>query len=132
METDQPNEPLPITTDTAVASPEAGEDVNLNAKWEEALEDVEEKTDIAAAKTARAEAAAEFAEFDENIPLDDTMAANDNDRTQAEEELDKVMEELTPVERYALSFLEYVQDPEQTELLKQAEVIFYMKIYFHC
>lgn len=106
--------------DLSIDSP-PGEDTNLQARWEEALEDVEEKTDIAAAKTARAEAAAEFAEFDETIPLEQE-GMRDEDRTAAEEELDRVIEELSPVEKYALMFLEATQDPAQMEQLKQADV----------
>lgn len=108
------------TTTPAPSPPPTGEDLALTAKWEEALEGVEERPDIAAAKTARAEAAAEFAEFDESIPLDQEM---NDDKSPAEEELDRVLDELTPVERYALNFLEVTQDPAQTEQLKLAEVL---------
>ncbi len=38
---------------------------------ESALAAVEDENDVLAARTVRAEAAAELAEFDENIPLDD-------------------------------------------------------------
>lgn len=106
-----------------VVQPETTEsdDPSLQAKWEEALEDVEEKTDIAAAKTARAEAAAEFAEFDENIPINQEVKEGE-ERTAAEEEVDKIEEELSDIEKYALRFLEMIQDPTQVEQLKLAEV----------
>lgn len=99
--------------------PADGEESFL-AKWEEALEDVEETTDTAAAKTARAEAAAEFAEFDENIPLD--QENKDEDKSPAEEELEQLVQNLTPIEKYALKFLEMMEDPAQAEQLKLAEV----------
>lgn len=87
-------------------------------EFEKALEKAEETEDIVAAKTSRAEAKAEYAEFDENVPLDETEAARDDD----EDELEKLIEDLSPIERYALSFLESHQDPAQLEELKQAEV----------
>lgn len=53
----------------------------------------EEETDLEAAKTAHAEAAAEFAEFDESIPLDNDSRENE-EKSPAEEELEKLMEQV--------------------------------------
>lgn len=89
-------------------------------EFEKALEKVEEKEDIVAAKTSKAEAKAEFAEFDENVPFDDADAGKDDEA----DELERLVEELTPIEKYALTFLELNQDPAQLEELKQAEVLF--------
>ncbi|XP_023242373.1 helicase domino-like, partial [Centruroides sculpturatus] len=89
-------------------------------QFEQALGMAEEELDVQAAKTARAEAAAELAEFDESIPID--VDSRDNEeKSQAEEELDKLMEQLSPVEKYAMQFLESLQEPFSLEQLKQAE-----------
>uniref|UniRef100_A0A224YXM9 E1A-binding protein p400 n=1 Tax=Rhipicephalus zambeziensis TaxID=60191 RepID=A0A224YXM9_9ACAR len=90
-----------------------------SVEFEKALGMAEEELDVQAAHTARAEAAAELAEFDESIPLD--TDSRDEDKSQAEEELDKLMDQLTPVERYAMQFLESLQEPLTLEQLKQAE-----------
>ncbi|KAI1293878.1 Helicase domino [Halotydeus destructor] len=113
------DDPVVSVSTTQLSEASVSEDPNLRSKWEEALEDVEENTDIAAAKTARAEAAAEYAEFDETIPLD--QEAPGEEKSPAEEELDQLVNELTPVERYALQYLEANQDPATTEQLKLAE-----------
>ena len=113
----------------------------------QALHAVEDESDVAAAKTAMAEASAEFAEFDENIPID---VDRNEEKSPEEEELERVVsqvsarlffliklndieiqsliklslffKQLTPVERYAMQFLESIQEPIQAEQLKQAEV----------
>uniref|UniRef100_A0A1E1X3Q5 Putative chromatin remodeling complex wstf-iswi small subunit n=1 Tax=Amblyomma aureolatum TaxID=187763 RepID=A0A1E1X3Q5_9ACAR len=90
-----------------------------SVEFEKALGMAEEELDVQAAHTARAEAAAELAEFDESIPLD--TDSRDEDKSQAEEELDKLMDQLTPVEKYAMQFLESLQEPLTLEQLKQAE-----------
>ncbi|GFY51188.1 helicase domino [Trichonephila inaurata madagascariensis] len=80
----------------------------------------EEELDFQAAQTASAEAIAELAEFDESIPLDNDDRDNEEKST-AEDELDKLMYQLTPVEKYALQFLESMQEPVSFEQLKLAE-----------
>ncbi|XP_022250926.1 helicase domino-like [Limulus polyphemus] len=92
----------------------------LQTELEQALGMAEEENDVEAAKTARAEAAAELAEFDESIPIDSETRDNE-ERSQAEEELDKLMDQLTPVEKYAMQYLETIQDSFSLEQLKQAE-----------
>ena len=85
-------------------------------EWEKAIEKVEEREDIMAAKTSKAEASAEFAEFDENLPLDaDALEAREE-----EDELERLIEDLIPIEKYALKFLESSEDHQ--DQLKQAEV----------
>ncbi|XP_014209628.1 helicase domino isoform X2 [Copidosoma floridanum] len=72
---------------------------------ESALAAVEEDLDVQAAKTAKAEAVADLAEFDENIPVDDA----DNDEAQiskAEMEVRNLVSQLTPIERFAMRFVE--------------------------
>ena len=84
------------------------------SEWEKAIEKVEEREDIVAAKTSKAEAKAELAEFDESVPLENEPNADEDD------ELERLMEDLTPIEMYALKFLESSEDRQ--EQLKQAEV----------
>ncbi|KAJ8680257.1 hypothetical protein QAD02_016044 [Eretmocerus hayati] len=71
---------------------------------ENAFAAVEEDLDIQAAKTAKAEAAADLAEFDEDIPVED--GENDEQISKAELEVRNVVSQLTPVERYAMRFVE--------------------------
>ncbi|RWS30237.1 Helicase domino-like protein, partial [Leptotrombidium deliense] len=98
------------------------EDSHLESELEQALEEAEEAQDIAAAKTARAEAAAEFAEFDETIPIE-SDTRDSEEKSPEEKEMDKMLYQLSPVERYAMQFLESIQEPIQAEQLKQAEEI---------
>ena len=60
----------------------------LETQFEQALGTVEEDTDVAAAKTARAEAAAEYAEFDENIPID---TDREEEKSPEEEQIDQLI-----------------------------------------
>jgi E1A-binding protein p400 len=67
---------------------------------ESALAAVEEDLDVQAAKTAKAEAVADLAEFDENIPVDDA----DNDETQvskAEMEVQNIVSQVS----FCMSFI---------------------------
>ncbi|XP_015599063.1 helicase domino isoform X2 [Cephus cinctus] len=72
---------------------------------ENALAAVEEDLDVQAAKTAKAEAVADLAEFDENIPLDDADK-EDTQISKAEQEVQNLVSQLTPIERYAMKFVE--------------------------
>lgn len=58
---------ISITTEAT----ESSEDRNAMQMFETALLTAEDETDVRAARTVRAEAAAELAEFDENISLDE-------------------------------------------------------------
>ncbi|XP_031780344.1 helicase domino isoform X2 [Nasonia vitripennis] len=81
------------------------EDKAMIGALESALAAVEEDQDVQAAKTAKAEAVADLAEFDENIPVEDA----DNDDagvSKAEMEVQNIVSQLTPVERYAMRFVE--------------------------
>ena len=55
----------------------------------QALQAAEEETDVVAAKVATAEADAEFAEFDENIPIESTDRPDEN--SPEDEELDRLV-----------------------------------------
>ncbi|CAG2100825.1 unnamed protein product [Medioppia subpectinata] len=114
---------LPSTDGQSVApisAPPVDEmDPNFDLQLEQALGTVEEDNDVAAAKTAGAEAAAEFAEFDENIPLD--VDNREEEKSPEEEKIDEIIHQLTPVEKYAMKLLEVLQESVSFEQLKQAE-----------
>lgn len=59
---------------------------------ESALAAVEEDQDVQAAKTAKAEAVADLAEFDENIPVDD--ADNEELVSKAEQDLQNIVSQV--------------------------------------
>ena len=63
---------------------------NLNNAFEQALCTAEEDPDIAAAKDVRAEVAAEFDEFDENIPIEEIP----EDKSPEEEEIDQLISQV--------------------------------------
>lgn len=71
---------------------------------ESAIATVEEDQDVLAAKTAKAEAVAELAEFDEDIPLD--QDTKDEEVSKAEKEIQSIVAQLKPIERYAMKFVE--------------------------
>ncbi|XP_011862218.1 PREDICTED: helicase domino-like isoform X3 [Vollenhovia emeryi] len=72
---------------------------------ESALAAAEEDLDVQAAKTAKAEAVADLAEFDENIPLEEADK-DDAQVSKAEQEVQNLISQLTPIERYAMRFVE--------------------------
>ncbi|KYO42956.1 hypothetical protein Y1Q_0008896 [Alligator mississippiensis] len=91
---------------------------------EQALCKAEDPEDIRAATQAKAEQVAELAEFNENIPLDaDDRPPRDDDEemSKAEQEIAALVEQLTPIERYAMNFLEASLEDVSREELKQAE-----------
>lgn len=63
----------------------------------QALCQAEEESDVTAATTAKAEAAAELEEFDESIPLDGD--AKLDEPSQAEEEISQLMEQVNYIRR---------------------------------
>ncbi|KAK7077901.1 hypothetical protein SK128_004066 [Halocaridina rubra] len=89
--------------------------------FESALAVAEDETDVQAAKTAKAEAAAELAEFDENLPLDDDREGGE-ELSKAEQEVAMLMKQLTPIELYALKFLESREDYQAEAERMSAEI----------
>ena len=75
----------------AIEANESTNETILDAQLEQALGTVEEDNDVVAAKTARAEAAAEYAEFDENIPID---ADKEEEKSPEEEQIDQLIEQV--------------------------------------
>ncbi|XP_015114836.1 helicase domino [Diachasma alloeum] len=87
---------------------------------ESALAAVEEDLDVQAARTAKAEAVADLAEFDENIPLEDGEK-EEPQISKAELEVQNLVSQLTPVERYAMRFVELSEGAFSAAQLAAAE-----------
>lgn len=90
-------------------APKLSELADSNAEFENALAQCEDEADVAAATTARAEADAELAEFDESIPIEEPLA---NPAPEPPPELSKAEQEL--------------------EQLMQEVVYFFLLIFFYC
>ncbi|XP_069507730.1 helicase SRCAP isoform X2 [Ambystoma mexicanum] len=91
---------------------------------EQALCKAEDEEDIRAATQAKAEQVAELAEFNENIPLDADDGPGkeeEEEMSKAEQEIASLVEQLTPIERYAMNFLETSLEDISKEELKHAE-----------
>uniref|UniRef100_A0A8C6LQG1 Snf2-related CREBBP activator protein n=1 Tax=Nothobranchius furzeri TaxID=105023 RepID=A0A8C6LQG1_NOTFU len=106
--------------------PQADEEEGVNKQnttiLEQALCRAEDEEDIVAASQAKAEQVAELAEFNENIPLDDGGEQEEvEELSKAEQEIAALVEQLTPIERYAMNFLEASLEDVCKEELKQAE-----------
>ncbi|KAG7202049.1 hypothetical protein KM043_004730 [Ampulex compressa] len=87
---------------------------------ESALAAAEEDLDVQAAKTAKAEAVADLAEFDENIPLDEAEK-EEVQVSKAELEVQNLVSQLTPIERYAMKFVEESEGAFSAAQLAAAE-----------
>uniref|UniRef100_A0A3P9JQC8 Snf2-related CREBBP activator protein n=1 Tax=Oryzias latipes TaxID=8090 RepID=A0A3P9JQC8_ORYLA len=106
--------------------PQSEEEEGVNKQsttiLEQALCRAEDEEDIVAASQAKAEQVAELAEFNENIPLDDGGEQEEvEELSKAEQEIAALVEQLTPIERYAMNFLELSLEDVCKEELKQAE-----------
>lgn len=94
---------------------------------EQALCAAEDETDIQAVKVARAEQKAELAEFDETQPWDEVKTDQEikkemeDPTSNVEIELALLDKDLTPVERYAVLFMETQLAPVTVEELLKAE-----------
>uniref|UniRef100_A0AAY5JYE5 Snf2-related CREBBP activator protein n=1 Tax=Esox lucius TaxID=8010 RepID=A0AAY5JYE5_ESOLU len=118
-----------------VPQPEEEEAVNKQSTTilEQALCRAEDEEDIVAASQAKAEQVAELAEFNEAIPLDEAGEGRDPEEeelSKAEQEIAALVEQLTPIERYAMNFLEASLEDVCKEELKQAEVRFMLLSVF--
>ncbi|KAG7492996.1 hypothetical protein MATL_G00021200 [Megalops atlanticus] len=93
---------------------------------EQALCRAEDEEDIVAASQAKAEQVAELAEFNESIPFEEAgegmvREQEEEELSKAEQEIAALVEQLTPIERYAMNFLEASLEDVCKEELKQAE-----------
>ncbi|XP_044733035.1 helicase domino isoform X2 [Chrysoperla carnea] len=97
--------------------PSPVEDRSAMGALENALAACEDEQDVQAARTAKAEAVAELAEFDESIPLEEertvteSTAAVENvapepELSKAEQEVQNLIKQLSPIELYAMRFVE--------------------------
>ncbi|GJQ75801.1 hypothetical protein Trydic_g17871 [Trypoxylus dichotomus] len=88
---------------------------------ENALAACEDDQDVQAARTAKAEAVADLAEFDENIPLEEQEKEKEPEISKAEQEVENLIKQLTPIERYAMRFIEETEAAWSAEQLAAAE-----------
>uniref|UniRef100_A0A286XY25 Snf2 related CREBBP activator protein n=1 Tax=Cavia porcellus TaxID=10141 RepID=A0A286XY25_CAVPO len=116
---------------SAPSAPEEEEETVANKQTlilEQALCRAEDEEDIRAATQAKAEQVAELAEFNENDGFTvgegeeaSRVGADDEEMSRAEQEIAALVEQLTPIERYAMKFLEASLEEVSREELKQAE-----------
>lgn len=88
-----------------VASPSvaSGDEKIAIGALENALAACEDDQDVQAAHTAKAEAVADLAEFDENIPLED-VKDKEPEVSKAEQEIDKVIKKVNHLTLFQLHF----------------------------
>ncbi|XP_068162357.1 helicase SRCAP [Antennarius striatus] len=113
-----------VAVELSVPQAEEEEAVNKQSTTilEQALCRAEDEEDIVAASQAKAEQVAELAEFNENIPLEEGGEQEEvEELSKAEQEIAALVEQLTPIERYAMNFLEASLEDVCKEELKQAE-----------
>ncbi|XP_031350088.1 helicase domino isoform X4 [Photinus pyralis] len=108
---------------TAGEQPIQNEEKGAMGALENALATCEDDQDVIAARTAKAEAVADLAEFDENIPLEDQEKDKEKEPelSKAEQEMENLVKQLTPVERYAMRFIEETEAAWSAEQLAAAE-----------
>uniref|UniRef100_A0A8R1HSQ0 Uncharacterized protein n=1 Tax=Caenorhabditis japonica TaxID=281687 RepID=A0A8R1HSQ0_CAEJA len=98
---------------------EAPKDVPKNEKeMEKAMATCEDEADVNAAKVAVAEARVDVAEFDENSKMPTSNLDGDEE---ADEKYMELIQQLKPIERFAINLLEAEYKPEFEEECKEAE-----------
>uniref|UniRef100_A0A1B6KGE4 Helicase C-terminal domain-containing protein n=1 Tax=Graphocephala atropunctata TaxID=36148 RepID=A0A1B6KGE4_9HEMI len=100
---------------------QSGEEKTALGVLESALAAAEDETDVAAAKTAKAEAVADLAEFDETIPLEQDGDQGTEEISKAEQEVNALVQQLSGIERYAMKFIEETEAVWSAEQLAAAE-----------
>lgn len=86
------NKPRPIKEQEAPPTPAPNEDRAALGALENALAACEDDQDVQAARTAKAEAVADLAEFDENIPLEETE--KEPEMSKAEQEVQNLIKQV--------------------------------------
>ncbi|CAH2011301.1 unnamed protein product [Acanthoscelides obtectus] len=108
----------------ATTPPAMDEKIAVGA-LENALAACEDDQDVQAARTAKAEAVADLAEFDEDIPLEEQQLEptqpQQKEVSKAEQEINSVIEKLSPIEKYAMKFIEATESAWSAEQLAAAE-----------
>lgn len=93
------------------------------SKLEQALSKGEveagEASDVDAIKVARADEDTDLREFDESIPL--TEENSPIEKSDKEQQIDTIVSQMTPIEQFAVKYLESLQKPRNKEELEQAE-----------
>ncbi|CAI4229134.1 unnamed protein product [Auanema sp. JU1783] len=89
---------------------------------DKAMSSLEDEQDVAAAKMASAEAKLDSAEFDEKLPTNNLAGPEDSDDKYIE-----LINQLKPIERYAVNFLEAEYKPDFEEEVKEAEALIEQK-----
>lgn len=82
--------------------------------------------DVDAIKVAKADVDTDLREFDESIPL--TEEGSPVEKSEKEQQIDTIVSQMTPVEQYAVKFLESLQKPRNKEELEQAEKEYRMEL----
>lgn len=114
----------PIESDT-VEVPDRHEEMSKTEliKLEQALSkceaDAGEAMDVDAIKSARADVDTDMREFDESIPL--TEENSPLEKSEKEQQIDSIVSQMTPVEQYAVKFLEVIHHDGFKEELELAE-----------
>lgn len=89
--------------------------------FESALANVEDDLDVEATKIATAEADADLEEFDETIPLEEPDKHAGSEMSRADLEVQNLVKQLSPIERYAMRFVEATGGAWTAEQLRAAE-----------
>lgn len=84
-----------IEPSTSAASPAANDDRAAMGALENALAACEDDQDVQAARTAKAEAVADLAEFDENIPLEEQEKEKEPEISKAEQEVENLIKQVS-------------------------------------
>lgn len=115
----------PIDAENVIETDNRPEEVSKAQliKLEQALSkceaDAGEVMDVDAIKNARADNDTDLKEFDENIPLTEDITTVE--KSEKEQQIDDIVSRMTPVEQYAVKFLESIHYDNFREELEQAE-----------
>lgn len=85
--------------------PVVSDDKAAMGALENALAACEDDQDVQAARTAKAEAVADLAEFDENIPLEEQEKEKEPEISRAEQEVENLIKQVSTVISHIISNL---------------------------
>ena len=118
----QPIDTPAMDSDDVNDGPEEVNKMHLS-KLEQALSkceaDAGEEMDVDAIRVAKADVDTDLREFDENIPL--TEDGLPVEKSEKEQQIDTIVSQMTPVEQYAVKFLEKLHQDNFRDELEQAE-----------
>lgn len=90
---------------SSAAAAMSGEDKSTINAFESALAAAEDEQDVVAATTAKAEAAADLDEFDENIPIEEVDAKIAPELSKAELEVENLMKQVSNLDRLTFIYI---------------------------